>query len=91
MRAGQARIEQLEGELGIVRRELDRVNERDTAAAERLRKQATALETLRSQLQTRNLRIEDLESQLAAQRIAPNRIGPTTSASERRRRKAAAS
>lgn len=91
MRAGQARIEQLEGELGIARRELDRVNERDTAAAERLRKQATALETLRSQLQTRNLRIEDLESQLAAQRIAPNRIGPTTGVSERRRRKAAAS
>jgi len=91
MRAELARIDQLEGELAIARRELARLKDRSTATVQQVDEQTTTLDTLRAQLKERAARIEDLEADLAAQRIAPSRIGPTGTVSERRRRKAAVS
>ena len=91
MRAELARIDQLEGELAIARRELARLKDRGTAAVQQVDDQTTTLDILRAQLKERAARIEDLEADLAAQRIAPSRIGPTGTVSERRRRKAAVS
>lgn len=74
MRADQARMDQLEGELAIARRQLMRVSQRTDGEKDRLREADQAVATLRKQISARDARIADLESQLAAQRMAPRRV-----------------
>ena len=73
MRFDQARVGQLEGELAIAQREIERQKARLFRVGEAEKAQLEAARALHAKITERDARIADLEAELASVRIAPGR------------------